>query len=175
VAGEYGFGAPDDGRFEAPAERFGFSGTAPVFRAETLHRIGAFAPRFFAYNEDTDWCLRARLAGLRIMYEPAATVTHRLSATSGGAAAARVRHLAQRNALLCLVRNAPLPTAWNEVSARMRAGRGDPVRRELVRLLPWAAATRLAMSRHWTTRPGQIWARWAEQDMDWDRSPAAIR
>ena len=60
VAGEYGLGAPDDGRFDTPAERFGFSGTAPVFRADTLRRLGSFAVPFFAYNEDTDWCLRAR-------------------------------------------------------------------------------------------------------------------
>ena len=34
------------------------------------------------YLEDTDWCLRARLAGLRIVYDPTASVRHRLSATS---------------------------------------------------------------------------------------------
>ena len=172
IAGEYGFGAPDDGRFDVPAERFGFSGTAPVFRASTLRRLGGFAPQFFAYNEDTDWCLRAHLAGMRIVYDPHATVTHRLSATSGGTAAARVRHLSQRNALLCLVRNAPLGLARSELQQRLRRGWGDPVARDVLTQLPWALWSRAALSRRWTDRPERVWARWADQDTTWDDSPA---
>ncbi len=172
IAGEYGFGAPDDGRFDTPAERFGFSGTAPVFRAATLDRLGGFAPRFFAYNEDTDWCLRARLAGMRIMYDPGATVTHRLSATSGGGAAAAVRHLSQRNALLCLIRNAPLDLARREVQQRLARGLSDPVVRDLLRNLPWALATRAALARRWRSRPAEVWSRWADTDTSWDDSPA---
>ena len=172
IAGEYGFGAPDDGRFDTPAERFGFSGTAPVFRARTLKLLGGFAPRFFAYNEDTDWCLRARLAGMRVMYDPGATVTHRLSATSGGSAAAAVRHLSQRNALLCLVRNAPLGLARREVQQRLARGLSDPVARDLVRYLPWALASRAALSRGWKRRPREIWSRWADRDTSWDASAA---
>lgn len=174
IAGEYGFGAPDDGRFDAPAERFGFSGTAPVFRTATLQRLGGFAPRFFAYNEDTDWCLRARLAGMRILYDPHATVTHRLSATSGGTGAARVRHLSQRNALLCLMRNAPLGLARREVQQRLGRGWSDPVARDVARQLPWALSSRLALSRRWVERPEDIWARWADRDMSWDASPAGV-
>jgi GT2 family glycosyltransferase len=171
VAGEFGLGAPDDGRFDQPAERFGFSGTAPVFRAETLARIGGFAPGFFAYNEDTDWCLRARLAGLRVVYDPVATVTHRLSATSGGTAERFVRDLAQRNSLLCLVRNAPWAVARRHVGAHLRSGPGDGVRREVVRRLPWAVATRIAMHRLWRQSPRSVWDRWADADLSWDVSP----
>ncbi|MBV9661175.1 MAG: glycosyltransferase family 2 protein [Acidimicrobiales bacterium] len=172
VAGEYGVGAPDDGRFDVPAERFGFSATAPVFRAEILRRLGGFADPFFAYNEDTDWCLRARLAGLRIMYDPGATVSHRLSTTSGGAAEVKVQRLAQRNALLCLIRNGPARVARREVQARLARPWGDPVKRELVRLFPWAVGSRMALSRRWILKPAEVWERWAEQDMQWDQSPA---
>jgi GT2 family glycosyltransferase len=174
VAGEYGLGAPDDGRFDNRAERFGFSGTAPVFRHDTLRRLGAFATPFFAYNEDTDWCLRAHLAGLRIVYEPTATITHRLSATSGGPKAALVRYLAQRNSILCLVRNAPLDVARASVVRRLREGPGNGVRRGMLAKLPWAARSRLTMSRAWVTSPREVWDRWAERDVSWDDSPAAI-
>ncbi|MDA8047323.1 MAG: glycosyltransferase family 2 protein [Actinomycetota bacterium] len=172
IAGEHGFGAPDDGRFDPPREPFGFSGTAPVFRAETLRRIGGFAPPFFAYNEDTDWCLRARLVGMRIAYDPAAKVTHRLSATSGGTAAERVRRLSQRNALLCLARNGPAGLARQEITDRLRKGWGDPVVPELVRRLPWALATRRRMGRRWVTDPETIWEQWVEVGSSWDTSPA---
>lgn len=174
VAGEYGLGAPDDGRFDQPAERFGFSGTAPVFRAETLRRLGGLAPQFFAYNEDTDWCLRARLAGLRILYDPVATVRHRLSATSQGPSSPLVRFLAQRNALLCLVRNAPADVARQVVWQRLHEDPDPGLRRAVVKKLPWALGSRLRLRRHWTTTPRAVWDRWAGADRFWDDSPATL-
>ncbi|HVA03583.1 MAG TPA: glycosyltransferase family 2 protein [Acidimicrobiales bacterium] len=173
VAGEYGLGAPDDGRFDHGAERFGFSGTAPVFRAETLHRIGAFAPQFFAYNEDTDWCLRARLAGLRILYDSTAEVRHRLSATSQGPRSPMVRFLAQRNALLCLVRNAPPEVARHLLWQRLHDDPDPGLRRAVLAKLPWALASRARLRRLWTTTPRAIWDRWAGADRTWDDGPAA--
>jgi GT2 family glycosyltransferase len=172
IAGDYGFAAPDDGRFDQQAERFGFSGTAPVFRAETLAQVGGLAGPFFAYNEDTDWCLRARLAGLRIVYDPRSTVRHRLSATSGGAVDPFVQFLAQRNALLCLTRNAPADVARLFVWRRIREGPGSGVRRALLRRLPWAVASRMRMQRHWLQDPRAVWDRWAGADTTWDTRPA---
>jgi len=172
IAGDYGFAAPDDGRFDERAERFGFSGTAPVFRSETLARLGGMAAPFFAYNEDTDWCLRARLAGLRIVYDPGATVRHRLSATSGGPASAFVRFLAQRNALLCLARNAPADVARRYLWRRVRQGPGLGVRRAVVARLPWALASRMRMKRLWVADPETVWERWAGADTTWDTRPA---
>jgi hypothetical protein len=126
---------------------------------------------FFAYNEDTDWCLRARLAGLRILYDPGATVTHRLSATSGGAASPHVRFLARRNALLCLVRNAPADVAAPFVWRRIREGSGDGVRRAMLTKLPWALSSRIRMRRHWVASPHDVWDRWAGADSTWDTAP----
>jgi GT2 family glycosyltransferase len=174
IAGDYGFAAPDDGRFDQPAERFGFSGAAPVIRSETLAMLGGLAAPFFAYNEDTDWCLRARLAGLRILYDPRATVRHRLNATSGGTASAFVRFLAQRNALLCLARNAPADVARQFVWRRIREGPGLGVRRAMIEKLPWAVASRMQMKRHWVLSPHDVWDRWAGADMTWDTTPARI-
>jgi len=173
IAGDYGFAAPDDGRFDAPAERFSFSGTAPVMRAETLARLGAMAAPFFAYNEDTDWCLRARLAGLRVLYDPRATVRHRLSATSGGAADAAVRFLAQRNALLALLRNAPAEVAARHLWRAIRQGPEGGVRRAVLAKVPWAVATRWRAARSWVLDPHDVWDRWAGADTTWDTRPAA--
>ncbi len=172
AAGEYGRGAPDDGRFDAQEERFGFSGTAPVFRAQTLKRIGGFALKFFAYNEDTDWCLRARLAGMRVVYDPAATVTHLLSATSGGPEAPMVRFLHERNAQLCLLRNAPAGVAGRNFLGRLARHPADRVSRSTVSLLPWAVSSRLTARRSWVATPREVWNAWAERDLHWEDGPA---
>jgi GT2 family glycosyltransferase len=36
------------------------------------------------YNEDTDWCLRAREKGLRVLLAPEARIWHKVSMSSGG-------------------------------------------------------------------------------------------
>jgi GT2 family glycosyltransferase len=172
AAGEYGRGAPDDGRFDAREERFGFSGTAPVFRAETWKRIGGFAPPFFAYNEDTDWCMRARLAGMKVVYDPSATVIHRLSATSGGPEAPLVRFLHERNAQLCLLRNAPAKVAGRNFLGRLARHPADRVSRATISMLPWAISTRLAARKGWVMSPRDVWNAWAERDVHWDDGPA---
>lgn len=57
-----------------------------------LTATGGFDEDFFAVWEDTDFCVRARKAGLGIMCVPAATALHRTPVT----AADQIRHLASR-------------------------------------------------------------------------------
>ncbi|HET7489802.1 MAG TPA: glycosyltransferase [Acidimicrobiales bacterium] len=162
--GDHGYLAPDDGRFDTAAERFGACGGAMVTTARVWERVGPFAAAFFAYYEDVDWCWRARLAGLRAWYEPAGVVRHVGGVTSGGPLAQQVRGLAARNRLLCLARNAPLPVA----AAQLRtAGRVDPPLRswpDLARRLPAALAQRTGRRR---VSPRQVWDRWAGADETW--------
>jgi GT2 family glycosyltransferase len=172
VAGEIGLGAPDDGRFDSPAEVFGFSGTAPVFSAAALARVGKLAVPFFAYNEDTDWCVQAHLQGLRVGYEPRGVVTHRLSATSGGPSSVLVRRLQQRNALLCLIRGGPRTVVRRELQWRLKQGLNDPVLRGLMERLPWAVTTRAALRRRWSATPEEVWEQWVDRGAAWDTSPA---
>lgn len=169
--GDYGCEAPDDGRFDPPGERFAASGTALVARAETFARVGDLAGAYFAYYEDSDWSWRARLLGLRLAYDPTTVVEHRRSASSGGVSSAWVRRLAERNRLLTAVRNAPAPVAAALVARRVREGPDQGIRRALLARLPWAAATRLEMSRRWKVAPEEVWRRWAGADTTWDSGP----
>lgn len=70
------------GRFR-PAHEFNWSGevlgasaAAVVYRLEMLRDIGLFDEAFFMVHEDVDLSLRARLAGWRILYQPAAQALH---------------------------------------------------------------------------------------------------
>ena len=168
-SGDYGYLTPDDGRFDAPAERFGACGAAMAARAETFARVGPFAASFFAYYEDVDWCWRARLAGLTARYEPAGVVRHVGGVSTGGPLATSVKGLAARNRLLCLARNAPLGVAAAELRKALR-GVPEPVpglRRAVGTRLPAVLAGRPVLARRRTRSPAEVWRRWAGVDETW--------
>jgi GT2 family glycosyltransferase len=54
----------------------GVSGSCMMIRREVIDEIGYLDERFFAYQEDADYCLRARQAGWEVYYYPEAQVTH---------------------------------------------------------------------------------------------------
>jgi GT2 family glycosyltransferase len=171
-AGDIGIGTADDGRFDKAGERFALSGTAFVTRMSTWREVGPFAGRFFAYYEDVDWCWRARLAGMRLVYDPAATVEHKRSASSGGEHQPWVRVMAERNRTLVMVRNGPRHLAAAALRDRAARGPDGGVRAGIARLLPWALVSRARLARHWELRPHEVWDRWAGQDLDWPDGPA---
>lgn len=156
--------ADDDGAFGAQAERFALSGAAMVTRMGTWRSLGPFASPFFAYYEDTDWCWRARLGGMRLVYDPTATVVHRRSASSGGKRDPWVRVTAERNRTLTMVRNGPVPLVARALSNRLHGGPDGGVRAGVGRLLPWALASRAHLSRRWAMRPEDVWEAWAGVD-----------
>jgi GT2 family glycosyltransferase len=54
----------------------GVSGSCMLVRREVVEQIGYLDEIFFAYQEDADYCLRARKAGWKIYYYPEAQITH---------------------------------------------------------------------------------------------------
>jgi N-acetylglucosaminyl-diphospho-decaprenol L-rhamnosyltransferase len=52
------------------------SGSCFLIRRRAWDDIGGFDERYFMYAEDVDLCWRARRAGWRVLYEPAARVVH---------------------------------------------------------------------------------------------------
>jgi GT2 family glycosyltransferase len=54
----------------------GVSGSCMLIRREVVEQIGYLDERFFAYQEDADFCLRASRAGWQVYYVPAARVMH---------------------------------------------------------------------------------------------------
>jgi GT2 family glycosyltransferase len=162
--GDIGDDTPDDGQFDEKADRFAVSGSAFVTSKKTWAELGPFAGRFFAYYEDVDWCWRAQLAGRRIVYDPAATVEHRRSASSGGEHRPWVRVMSERNRTLTMVRNGPGPLVAKALRDRLYNGPDGGVRAGIARLLPWALATRVQMGRRREARAEAVWGRWAGVD-----------
>ena len=79
-----GIREPDDGRFDIPCETGYASGCCLLAKRSAVERIGLLDESYFMYSEDADWCMRARRAGFRIMYEPRARVWHKVSVSAGG-------------------------------------------------------------------------------------------
>ena len=162
--GGIGSQAPDDERLDIAEERFSLSAAALVTTRDVLAKVGGFAKRYVEGYEDTDWCWRGRLMGLRMFYEPAATV--RLEAvTTGTLGVRRERHLAERNRLLTLVRNAPIDLAMAEMWRKRRGGGDDGVAELLPKVLPRALGERELLRRRWIMRPREIFERWAGVDV----------
>ena len=66
-----------------PCRVFGASASSAFFRRSALLEVGLFPEEFEAYFEDVDLAFRLHWAGYRVVYEPAARVRHRVSASYG--------------------------------------------------------------------------------------------
>jgi GT2 family glycosyltransferase len=106
-------------------------GAAMLIPRAALDAIGLLDERLFAYQEDTDWSLRAGEAGLAIRVVPAGRVRHRVSGATGGEGSPTALYYSVRNTLEVSERHAPLGTlgTW---------------RRRAVVLLAYAAQALLA-------------------------------
>jgi len=70
-------------------------GAAMLIRRQALPEAQLFDERFFLYFEDLDLCLRLRRAGWKVLYTPAAVMTHqhRRDSAQAGALLAKFHHL----------------------------------------------------------------------------------
>jgi N-acetylglucosaminyl-diphospho-decaprenol L-rhamnosyltransferase len=75
------------------------SASCLLTRRPLLERLDGFDERFFLYEEDVDLCVRARQAGFRVLFTPAAQVVHSLG-RSMERAAGRARAEYDRSHLL---------------------------------------------------------------------------
>jgi GT2 family glycosyltransferase len=115
VAFERGWGEPDGPPFADPSEVFGVSGAACLLRRQLFTDLGGYDASYFAFFEDVDLNARARLAGWRFAYVPAAVAVH------VGHAAWRQEPRSKRFNVELTVRNR-LATALKVLPARGVAG-----------------------------------------------------
>jgi hypothetical protein len=57
---------------------------ALLVKKETIGHIGLLHTSYQVYYEDTDWCLRAKKSGYRVVCVESAKIWHKVSASSGG-------------------------------------------------------------------------------------------
>lgn len=67
-----------------PVECSFATGCCIMLKAETIKNVGFLDESYFMYCEDTDYCIRLRNAGIKILYIPSAKLWHKISASTGG-------------------------------------------------------------------------------------------
>lgn len=119
-----GSGALDQGQFDREEEVLWPDGCAALYRKSMLDRVGGFDEDFFAYGDDAELGLRARIAGWRCIYTPQAVVRHHRGVTMGKGSRQRLE-LIERNRVLLALKLFPGSLLWlNPVffAARLAAG-----------------------------------------------------
>ena len=97
----------DEGQYDDPGAALFPSGCAALYRKAMLDEIGLFDEEFFAYADDVDVGLRARLAGWECRYVPSAKVFHKYSSSSSAYSPLKA-FLVERNRIWVLLKYYPL-------------------------------------------------------------------
>ena len=98
VATQVGRGQNDHGQFERLERRGYADGVCMLIPVEALAAVGLLDEQYFAYWEETDWCVRAAERGLHCYYVPQSHIWHK--AARSQAPDASFDYLYRRNALL---------------------------------------------------------------------------
>ncbi|PYS36770.1 MAG: glycosyltransferase family 2 protein [Acidobacteria bacterium] len=96
----------DVGQYDQPDEILWPDACAALYHRKVFEETGGFDESFFAFGDDADLGMRARLLGWSAWYVPSAVVHHRHSASFGVYSPLKVM-LVERNRLLLAVKNFP--------------------------------------------------------------------
>jgi GT2 family glycosyltransferase len=92
----------DTGQFGCQPHPVDFvTGCALLIKMPSLARAGLLDPRFFAYYEEVEWCVRVARAGFQILHVPQAKIWHKIS-PAAQATSPTVHYYMTRNRLLFL-------------------------------------------------------------------------
>ena len=78
-----GFGEQDNGQYDTPHPTPYAHGAAMMVKREVIEKVGMMPECYFLYYEELDWSMMIRRAGYEIWYEPACTIFHKESQTTG--------------------------------------------------------------------------------------------
>ena len=104
-----GFGEEDYGQYEKAHPTPYAHGAAMLIKREAIEKVGLMPECYFLYYEELDWSMMFSRAGYEIWYEPASTIYHKESQSTGNNSPLRTFYIT-RNRLLLVKRN------WSGIS-----------------------------------------------------------
>ena len=99
-----GCGEEDHEQYNTPHPTPYAHGAAMMVKREVIEKAGLMPECYFLYYEELDWSMMIRRAGYDIWYEPACTIFHKESQTTGQNSPLRTYYIT-RNRLLFTQRN----------------------------------------------------------------------
>lgn len=99
-----GFGEEDHGQYDTAHPTPYAHGAAMLIKRSAINKVGLMPECYFLYYEEIDWSMMFTRAGYDIWYDPACTVYHKESQTTGQNSPLRTYYMT-RNRLLLVKRN----------------------------------------------------------------------
>lgn len=99
-----GFGETDHGQYDTAHTTPYAHGAAMLVKREAIEKAGMMPECYFLYYEELDWSMMIRRAGYDIWYDPACTIFHKESQSTGQNSPLRTYYIT-RNRLLFVKRN----------------------------------------------------------------------
>ena len=99
-----GYGEEDKGQYNTPHPTPYAHGAAMLIKREALEKVGLMPECYFLYYEELDWSMMFTRSGYEIWYEPACTIYHKESQSTGQSSPLRTYYIC-RNRLLIVKRN----------------------------------------------------------------------
>ena len=99
-----GFGEEDHGQYDSASPTPYSHGAAMLIKREAIEKVGLMPEDYFLYYEEIDWSMMFTRADYEIWYDPACTIYHKESQSTGQDSPLRTYHLT-RNRLLLVKRN----------------------------------------------------------------------
>jgi len=79
VSNHIGQNQIDHAEYDSIREMERVTGCSMLVKREVCERIGLMDEKLFLYAEELDWCVRARMAGYKILYIPNSKIYHKIS------------------------------------------------------------------------------------------------
>ncbi len=99
-----GCGEDDQGQYDTPHPTSYAHGAAMMVKQKVIDKVGMMPECYFLYYEELDWSEMIHRAGYEIWYEPACTIYHKESQTTGRQSPLKTYYIT-RNRLIFAKRN----------------------------------------------------------------------
>lgn len=106
-----GCGEEDHGQYDTPHSTPYAHGAAIMVKQEVIEKVGLMPECYFLYYEELDWSMMIRRADYDIWYEPACTIYHKESQSTGQDSSLKSYYMT-RNRLLFAKRNISSPQKY---------------------------------------------------------------
>lgn len=86
------------------------TGCCMIYDRTVLDIVGSWDTNYFMYYEDSDYCIRAKQKGIRVLYDPSIVLWHKNAQSTGGSGSEFHKHQMAKSRLRFGLKYAPLKT-----------------------------------------------------------------